>query len=115
MHEGNFTQQIVDAILEELKKYPSSKARHVRVKVGEMLHLNSESVQTHFEILTKGTRLEGTKIRLEEAPVQVRCRKCHAIFHPEDHHAPLCEACSSTDVEVLSGQDVTIEAIDLEN
>ena len=115
MHEGNFTQQIVNSILEELKKYPSSRARVVKVNVGEMLHLNPESVRTHFEVMTKGTALAAASLLLKETAVKVQCRRCNSVFRPEDHHAPYCEACKTTDVSVLSGQDVTIEAIDLEN
>ena len=115
MHEGNFTQQIVNSILEELKKYPSSHARAVRVNVGEMLHLNPESVRTHFEVMTKGTALAEASLDLKETAVQVQCRRCNSVFHPEDHHVPFCESCQTTDIAVLTGQEVTIEAIDLEN
>ena len=53
MHEGNFTQQIVTSIVSELEKHPGYRPQRIKVKVGEMLHLEPESVRTHYALLTK--------------------------------------------------------------
>ena len=114
MHEGNFTNQIVDAILTELKNHPSGKPRRVQVKVGDMLHLNIDSVQAHYAMATKGTPLETAKLVLEESPTRVKCRTCSKEWEPEDHHLLFCDDCQKTEVDITSGNQVVIEAIDLD-
>ncbi len=114
MHEQGFTEQIVDAVLAELSVRAEGRPRRVRVRVGEALHLNAESVRSHFRSLAAGTSLEGALLDLEEVPMTVRCRRCLAEGTVEDHHCPLCPACGSADVDVVSGNDVVIETIELE-
>ena len=114
MHEGNFTGQIVQAIMFELKKYPDHKPKRIKVKVGEMLHLDRESIKMHYLVLTKGTALEGAEIDLEEIPVNVYCWQCNRMGCVKDHHMPICSNCSSTDVEVMSGNEILVDSIDLE-
>ena len=114
MHEGNFTTQIVEAIMSAIDKFPDQKPTRIKVQVGEMLHLNPESVQTHFEALTRGGALANAKLDLEQTPVKVRCRQCNAEWHPEDHHFLYCDFCAGTDVEILSGNSVTVDSILLE-
>jgi hydrogenase nickel incorporation protein HypA/HybF len=112
MHEGNFTQAIVDAILGELKKYPNAKPETVRVSVGEMLHLVPGSVQLHYDLMTRGTRLEGIKLELQEIPVTVRCRPCGYERAVEDHHLLMCAHCGALDVKLLSGDEILIDSIE---
>lgn len=114
MHEGNFTQQIVDSILQELEKHPNTRPRHIKVKVGDMFHLNSESVKSHFESIAKGTPLEGATLELEEVQLTAKCNRCGWNGEVEDHHLLVCGACASREVEVLGGDEVVIETIDLE-
>jgi hydrogenase nickel incorporation protein HypA/HybF len=114
MHEANFTEQIVYAIIEELKKYPDRKPRRVCVKVGEMLHLNEESVRMHYELLIKGTALEEAEIELKDDPVEVYCWQCNRRGPVTDHHLLTCGYCNATDVEVMKGNDIVIESIEIE-
>ncbi len=114
MHEGNFTQQIVTSIVSELEKHPGYRPQRIKVKVGEMLHLEPESVRTHYALLTKGTSLEGIALELEGMPVVVNCRACHAEGAVSDHHLLFCPSCYSRDVVIVSGNDVLIDSIELE-
>lgn len=115
MHEANFTQQIVQSIISELNKYPDYKPKRVKVKVGEMLHLDNENVRFHYDLLTQGTKLEGVNLDLEEIKTIISCKNCHYTGVIDNHHLLLCPSCGSSDVKMLSGDEIAIESIDLEN
>lgn len=115
MHEGNFTERIVAAILQELKKRPGYQPKRIKVKVGEMLHLEPESVKMHYAFLTKGTPLEKAELDLSEVKVTLYCWQCNHVMEVEDHHLLLCTYCSTTDVEVMSGNEVLIDSIEMES
>lgn len=114
MHEANFTEQIVHAIISELKKYPEHRPRKVTVRVGEMLHLNEESVRTHYAIMIKGTPLEHAEIELKEEAVEIYCWQCDRKGPVEDHHMLMCSHCSATDVEIMKGNGIVIDSIELD-
>ncbi len=111
MHEGHFTQQIVEAVIGELKKYPGRAVGSVTVKVGEAYHLMADSVLMHYDLITKSTPLEGVTLKLVEEPMRVVCSQCGQEGGIEDHHLPLCSFCQSRQVKVIAGDKVTIEQI----
>lgn len=112
MHEGHFTENIVEGILEELKNHPGRRIKTVRVAVGEVYHLVLESVLMHFEISVRGSSLEGIELQLKEEPMQVSCQQCHQTGSVQDHHMPLCSFCGSLNVKTISGNSITIDSIE---
>ncbi|MBF0503683.1 MAG: hydrogenase maturation nickel metallochaperone HypA [Candidatus Omnitrophica bacterium] len=111
MHEGHFTENIVDAIVGELKKHPGRTIESVTVKVGESYHLVADSVLMHYDLLTKGSILEGVQLNLLEEPMLVVCGQCGKQGPLEDHHLLLCSFCHSRQVKTIAGDHVTIEQI----
>ena len=112
MHEAGFTEQIVNSIMAELEKVPTRRPKLVKVRVGEMFHLEPESVKMHFQAITKGSLLEGIDIELQEEQVTVCCQNCHKVGHVEDHHFLMCTYCDSTNVVVLSGHEIFTELVE---
>ncbi len=112
MHEAHFAEQIVQAILSQLKPMFGSRPRRIVVGVGEMLHLESESVRFHYDCCVRGTSLEKVALELKEIPVQVHCKECGQKGPVEDHHMPLCTQCGSRELSMLQGTDVIIERIE---
>lgn len=113
MHEAKFTEQIVGAIIEELGKYPESKPRRIKVTVGEVFHLEKDSVLFHYTLLTKGTPLEGIEVDLQEELIKIKCNECQKTGGVEDHHLLMCSQCGSQDVAVLSGNEITTELVEI--
>lgn len=111
MHEGHFTEQIVEAIVKEIKKYPGRAVESITVRVGESYHLMPDSVLMHYESITKSTALEGVALNLLEEPMQVFCSQCGKQGPVEDHHLLLCSFCHSRQVKPVSGNEVIIEQI----
>lgn len=115
MHEHKFTEQIVQSVLDELKNHPDVKPRCVNVIVGDIYHLEKDSVQLHFDLLTKGTALAGTELNLEVEAVEVRCKDCGQMGGVEDHHLPICGKCGSFLVELTKGNRIDIQLVEAGN
>lgn len=114
MHEGQFTDKIVDVILNELKNHPNGKINNVRVKVGEVYHLELESVLMHYAIAVKGSRLENVALDIREEPVNVECQVCKKVGPVEDHHLLFCSFCNAMNVKTVSGNSIIVESIEIE-
>lgn len=111
MHEGVFTEKIVEVILEELKQHPGKKIQNVHVTVGETYHLVLESVLLHFGIAVQGTLLEGAQLHIKEEHMRVECPQCLKIGVVEDHHMPMCSFCGALNVKTVSGNAITVDSI----
>ena len=62
MHEVSVVTGIVDAVIDELSKYDLEKVNSVTIMVGTLTNLGDEQMQFAYEIVTRGTILEGSEL-----------------------------------------------------
>jgi hydrogenase nickel incorporation protein HypA/HybF len=85
----------------------------VDVKVGRLRQVVPEALEFAFELVAAGTEVEGAELRVEHLPVRVRCARCHAESEADDF--PLaCAGCGSVDVDVITGDELLVESLELE-
>ena len=63
---------IVSAILKELEKYSVERVEEVVLVVGDMTSLGEEQLEFAYEIVTKETKLEGSKLVIEHEKIRAR-------------------------------------------
>ena len=119
MHEGSITTQIVESILQEAKRRTAKKISEVQLVIGELTFLNPDQVRFWYEILTKDTIMEDSKLTIEESKGIVKCRQCgyegdfKYIDDPALHvSTPTlnCPKCGGI-VEIVGGKDCLIKNI----
>lgn len=76
MHEYGLIQDVVALVLQRSSADGGGHVASVRIEVGEFLAASRESMETAYEVLTRGTALEGTHLEISEAPGRVRCEAC---------------------------------------
>lgn len=103
MHEYGLMQEVVNAALETCRRQGGRPAARVRIEVGEFAVATRESLETAFEILTRGTLLEHAVLEIAEVPGWAVCGACGfqgsaADLGDELSEPPalvLCPACAS--------------------
>ncbi len=119
MHEGSITTQIVESVLKEANGRNAKKVVEVRLAIGSLTFLNPEQVRFWYEILTKETILEGSKLAIEENEGTVVCEKCgykggFKYVDDSELHIPMptlqCPKCDSQ-VQITSGKDCIIKSV----
>ncbi len=119
MHEGSITSQIVESVLKEANKREAKKVIEVDLGIGSLAFLNPEQVRFWYEMLTKDTILEGSKLVTEENEGTVLCLKCGyegGFKYVDDSafHIPMptlqCPKCDGS-VKIISGKDCVIKSI----
>ena len=73
MHEYVYADRILQTVLESAS---GKKVESVKVEVGEMLGLTSESLSSAYEVLSKGTRVEGSRLEVVFSEGSVQCPRC---------------------------------------
>ncbi len=113
MHEMSIAQSLLDVIKEEMQKHHATVLKSVRVHIGQLSAIVPESLSFCFEIMTSGTELEGAKLNMEIIPLVGNCRTCGKSFEIEDY-AFQCPFCDGTDIETVSGQELSIVEMEVE-
>jgi hydrogenase nickel incorporation protein HypA/HybF len=68
MHETHLIEPVIKGISEHAKKEGAGKVTKVHLKVGTLTGASSDSFTETFNILSKGTILEGAKLELTFFP-----------------------------------------------
>ena len=84
----------------------------VVVRVGHLRQAVPDALSFCWTMLTDGTDLEGCALEIEQVPAVIRCLRC-ATETTLDVPLMVCKACSSDDVELLSGQEFLVASVDL--
>lgn len=112
MHEVSVISNMVDAILRELDGYKVEKVEEVNIVIGDLTSLGPEQLEFAYDIITRDTVLEGSKLIIERESVAVKCNECDYEGPAEnlesdffDHSVPViaCPKCGGG-VEITAGQ-----------
>jgi hydrogenase nickel incorporation protein HypA/HybF len=110
MHELSIAEAIV-AIAERHAR--GRTVAKVEVRVGHLRQVVPSALEFAFELVAKGTVLDGAELELEDVPARGRCRDCGAETTMSGF--PLaCAACAGLDLELFAGEELQVESLELE-
>lgn len=110
MHELSLTQNILDIAL---KNAGAKKLLQVNLLIGQLSDEREESIQFYWDDLAKGTLAQEAKLHFQYVDAEMKCLECDTVFHPNEEII-LCPSCQSHRLKLISGDDVKIESIDVE-
>ena len=85
----------------------------VEVRVGALRQVVPQALEFAFELVARGTTVESAALELREVAPEVSCRACGTVSEVEAF--PLaCGACRSSNVDVLCGEELLVESLELE-
>jgi hydrogenase nickel incorporation protein HypA/HybF len=110
MHELS----IADAIARVALRHAGGRAVHrVEVKVGHLRQVVPSALEFAWQLITDATPLEHAELAIEEVPARGRCRTCHTDTTMTSF--PLqCARCGALDLELLAGEELLVDALELE-
>jgi hydrogenase nickel incorporation protein HypA/HybF len=110
MHELAMARAIVAIAGEEAEGY---RVTRVRVRIGHLRQVVPSALCRAFTIAAAGTPVAGAQLEIEHVPVAGRCRACGEESAMSG--LPLrCGACGGLEVDVVAGEELLVESIELE-
>jgi hydrogenase nickel incorporation protein HypA/HybF len=105
---------IADAIVAIAADHARGRRVHaVQVATGQLRQVVPSALAFAFELVAQDTAVAGARLELRVVPARVRCRVCEAESEQDDF--PLsCRACGAIDVEVVAGEELVVEALEIE-
>jgi hydrogenase nickel incorporation protein HypA/HybF len=110
MHELSIAEAIV-RIAED--HGGGRRVTKVEVTVGHLRQVVPSALEFSFELVAAGTVAEGAELVLKHVPVEGRCRGCGEKT-PQAGFPLTCGACGALDIDVVAGDELFVEAVELE-
>lgn len=112
MHEAGIALNLIEAVEERLEAVPGARVAAIRVRVGELSGVSSDSLEFAFECLSAGTPLQGASLVFEVVPLTMVCEACGHTSPVEDL-VFRCPACGSEKTELTGGRELEVRTLDL--
>src|SRR3954447_9845098 len=110
MHELSLAQAVVAIATEHAA---GRRVVKVELKVGHLRQVVPDALDFAFELVAEGTPVEGAELVMEEGTASGRCEACGAESTLAAFPAA-CPACGSLKVDVTGGDELLVDALELE-
>ncbi|MGB3240974.1 MAG: hydrogenase maturation nickel metallochaperone HypA [Geitlerinemataceae cyanobacterium] len=113
MHETDMTKALILTVKEWWESQPEKPhISQIHLVVGKFTCVEPASLQFAFEVQTRNTFLDGSKLAIREIPLIAFCDRCQQEYHPEIGIQYACPTCRSPMEEIRSGRELKIEKIE---
>ena len=114
MHELPITNSIFQIVLKHARANNVEKVISVNLEIGTLSDLQDEWIQRYFDRLSRGTVVEGAKLKTNRVPAVFRCDACQAQFEVNALlDADLsCAQCHSSQVSLVSGREYQVKSME---
>jgi hydrogenase nickel incorporation protein HypA/HybF len=111
MHELAVTKRIFEIVLKHAKMGNVERVISVNLEIGALSDLQSEWVQRYFDHLSRGTVVEGAKLKIQRVPAVFRCNRCQRLFAVNSllEEDLSCRWCQSRKVSLVSGREYLVK------
>lgn len=113
MHELAVTESILEISLRHAEEAGAERIKNLYLVIGQLSSIVDDSVQFYWEMISKDTLAEGSRLHFRRIPAEMECQACAQSFSPGDEDF-VCPACGSFNVRITAGDEFYMEAIDVE-
>ena len=114
MRELDVLQSILAKALLKAHESNLKRVKSLQLAIGEICELNQNSIQKHWDELSRGTTAERAQLHFRLINAEVQCMSCFMKYHPLDGKIH-CPHCGSYGAKILSGEEFYLEAIELDD
>ncbi len=112
MHEMSIAQNIIEIIHQHVPENEWARVGAVRLKIGAVAGIVSESLSFSFQAITADTALRNSHLEIEHVPFEIRCNTCKKTSSNEIGFC-VCDWCGSVDTKTLSGTELHLNEIEI--
>jgi len=112
MHELSIAYEINGIVDQYVKAEQKKFIKSVRVRIGKLQNILPDSLSFCFEAINSSGNSIGPKLEIEPVPITVECNKCGSVNEIEGL-AFSCIDCGSTDIQVITGNELSVIEIEL--
>lgn len=113
MHEVDMTKALMITVRDWWESQPERpNISQIHLTVGQFTCVEPASLLFAFEVQTRNTFLEGSKLVIQETPLIAFCHGCQTQYRPEIGIQYACPTCHSPMEDIRSGRELKINRIE---
>jgi hydrogenase nickel incorporation protein HypA/HybF len=113
VHELAVAQALVEQVDAVIDQHNAAQASMIRVRIGPLAGVVPELLASAFPLAAAGSRMEHAQLEFILAPIRVHCQTCGAETEAAMNRL-VCGACGDWHTQVISGDELLLESVELE-
>lgn len=113
MHELSIAHNLVEIATQAIQEVKAERVETVHLKLGVLSGVVKDALQFGYDIATKGTPLADSRLKIEDLPVVIYCRKCQAEYTLPDIQWFACPVCATPTSTIVQGREIEIESLEI--
>lgn len=110
MHELAICGSIAEIVTRRAAERPVDV---IYLRIGRLRQVVPETLRYCWDLVSADTELDGAVLEVEEVPASIVCNTCGSTSVLDDLPLFVCSVCGGVDLDVVSGEEFLITAIDL--
>jgi len=107
-------QNILEIVREHIPSNEESKIKTIRLKIGELAGIVPDSLLFCFDAVKNGSSLHNASLEVEYVLITAQCKHCGKTSQLE-YGLFFCPLCQSPDIVLLTGNELNVVEIELDD
>ncbi len=112
MHELSIAQNIVEIVEQQVSPADRGVVKKVKMKIGEMAGIVSDSLEFCFSAITADTFLKDARLHIDQIPFTINCNTC-GVAAASAVGVVVCPQCGGADTTIIGGTELQVTEIEL--
>jgi len=113
MHELSIAMSIVEMAQEEAELRGNVHIQAVHLRLGLLSGVVKDALLSSYEMACAATTLEGSRLIIDEIPVEIYCANCRTqrLVHSIQYFC--CAECGTPSAQVTRGKELEVFALEI--
>jgi len=112
MHEVGLMQEAVRMAVERATTAGASRVRRMCLRVGAMSGVVPDALRFAFDVVCRGTPVDGAVLEIEEVPAVCWCSRCKTEFECPDFVSE-CPHCHELSGDLRRGTELELAEVEV--
>jgi len=115
VHELSIALSMIEMATEEALRFGDTRVNALHLKLGPLSGVVKDALLFSYDVASNGTRLEGSRLVIEDVPVVIYCSPCQAERTLESIQIFCCPVCGALSSAVVRGNELEFVAMEIED
>ncbi len=116
LHELPIMENILELALEYGEQAEAEKITKINIVAGAFTEIVPRYAQIYFDMIAQNTKAAEAQIHISRLPAIIKCKICGTETEISVQNLlKTCSNCQSKQIELISGQQLMIDSIEIEN
>lgn len=114
MHELSIALNILEIAAEEAKRHGISRVQAVHIRLGPLSGIVKSALLSAYEMAQENSALPNSRLIVEDVPIVIDCPKCGTEQPARSIQSLVCSVCSTPSYRIVSGREMEITGLEIE-